>query len=191
MCEPVTSSLVTAGYMSASTAATIATVVSVGQVAGLAMSAYGVYADSQAQKDQANYQAGVARNNKIISDRNAADITKQGKDEANRYRARVRQLEAQQTVSLVAQGADVTEGSNVDLLADTAELGEFDAQIIESNAGRAAYNARVEGMNFQAQAGLYKAKANAQMPAFSGATTLLSGAGQVNNRWNSTKKAGN
>jgi len=189
MCEPVTASLVAGGYMSAATASTIATVVSVGSVAGMAMSAYGVYADSQAQKDQANYQAGVARNNKIISDRNAADITKQGKDEANRYRSRVRQLEAQQTVSLVAQGADVTEGSNVDLLADTAELGEFDAQIIESNAGRAAYNARVQGMNFEAQAGLYRAKANAQSPAFSAGTTLLSGAGQVADRWNSRRKA--
>ncbi|MBL4861382.1 MAG: hypothetical protein JKX96_11235 [Acinetobacter sp.] len=183
MCEPVT---LTALGMSASAAATTASVM---QVAGLAFSAYGAYQKSQATKDQADYQSAVARNNKIVSDRNAVAITKQGKDEANRYRSRVRQLEANQIVGLVGQGVDVTEGTSVDLLADTAELGEFDAQTIESNAGRASYNARVQGMNFESQAGLYRAKANAQSPAFSAGTTLLSGAGQVADRWVSTRKA--
>ncbi len=183
MCEPTT--LVALG-MSASAAATTTAVIA---TAGLAMSAYGAYANAQSQKDQANYQSAVARNNKIISDRNARDITRQGEDEANRYRAKVRRMSAEQTVGLAGQGVDVTEGTSIDLLADTAELGEFDAQTIKSNAGREAYNARVQGMNFEAQAGLYKAKADAQSPAFSAGTTLLAGAGQVSDRWNTARKA--
>lgn len=183
MCEPT---ILVAMGMSASAAATTTAVVA---TAGLAFSAYGAYQQSVATKDQANYQAAVSRNNKIIADRSAVDITKQGKDEANRYRAKVRQLEAEQTVGLAGQNVDVTEGTSVDLLADTAELGEFDAQMIESNAGREAYNARVRGMNFGTQADLYKAKADAQSPAFSASTTLLSGAGQVADRWSSTRKA--
>ena len=180
MCEPTT---------------VIALGVTVGQamtavsIAGLAMSAYGAYQSSKAAKDEASYQEGVARNNKIIADRNAADITKQGKDEANRYRSRVDRMQADQTVGLAGQGVDVTEGSSIDLLADTGGLGEFDAQTIESNAGREAYKSKVQGMNFESQANLYKAKASAQNPAFAAGTTLLSGAGQVSDRWNSTAKA--
>ena len=154
-------------------------------VAGLVMSAYGDMQQSKAAKSQANYQAAVSRNNRIIADRNAADIEKQGKEDANRHRAKVRQMEANQIAGLAGQGVDVTQGTSIDLLADTAELGEFDAQVIESNAGREAYNARVQGMNHGSQAGLYDAKASAQNPTMAGATSLLSGAGQVSDRWNS------
>ena len=181
MCEPTT--LVAMG-MSAQAAATTAAVV---QGVGLAMSAFGAYQQVQAGKDQADYQAAVSRNNKIIADRNAEDIEKRGKDEANRYRARVRQLEAEQAVGLAGQGVDITEGTSVDLLADTAELGEFDAQIIESNANREAYNARVQGINYGNQANLYEIQSNSQNPLFSAGTTLLSGAGQVADKWYSNK----
>lgn len=183
MCEPTT--LVALG-VGAKTAATIATVT---QVAGLAMSAYGMYNQSKAAQGEADYQAGVARNNQIIANRNAESIEKQGEMEANQYRARVRQMQADQTVGLAGQGVDVSEGTSVDLLADTAELGEFDAQVIKSNAGREAYNAKVQGMNYESQAGLYDAKSSSQNPLFSAGTTLLSGAGQVADRWNSTRKA--
>jgi len=180
MCEPTT--VIVGGI-------TLGQIATAASVAGLAMSVYGSYQAAQSQKDEANYKAGVARNNKIISDRNAASITKQGEDEANKYRSRVRQMEADQIVGLAGQGVDVTEGSSIDLLADTAELGEFDAQTIRSNAGREAYNARVQGSNYQSQAGLYKSQADAQSPIFSAGTTLLSGAGQVADRWNSRRKA--
>tara|TARA_R110000851_G_scaffold5398_1_gene22362 strand:- start:5115 stop:5663 length:549 start_codon:yes stop_codon:yes gene_type:complete len=180
MCEPTT---IIVGSITLGQIATAAS------IAGMAMSAYGAYQGSEAKKDTANYQAGVARNNKIISDRNAAAITKQGVEESNRYRAKVRQMEANQMVGLVGQGVDLTEGSSIDLLADTAGLGEFDAQVIESNANREAYNAKVQGMNYESQAGLYKAKANAQSPAFAAGTSLLSSAGQVSDRWKSTAKA--
>jgi hypothetical protein len=99
----------------------------------------------------------------------------------------VRQLEAEQMVGLAGQGVDVTEGTSVDLLADTAELGEFDAQIIESNAAREAYNARVQGINYGNQANLYAAQADSISPLFSAGTTLLSGVGQVADKWNYNK----
>lgn len=183
MCEPTT--LVALG-VGAKTAATIATVT---QVAGLAMSVYGAYSQSKAKQGEADYNAAVSRNNKVLADRKANEITKQGEVEANQYRERVRQLQADQTVGLAGQGVDVSEGTSVDLLADTAELGEFDAQVIKTNAGRQAYNAKVEGMNNEAQAGLYDIQSDAQTPFLSAGTTLLSGAGQVADRWNSVRKA--
>lgn len=148
------------------------------------MSAYGSYQESKAQKQQAEYQAAVARNNQIIADRNAKEIEKRGEIEANRYRAQVRQKMADQMVGLAGQGVDVTTGTSIDLLADSAELGELDAQTIRSNASREAYNQRVAGMNYGAQAGLYQSQADNQSPLMSGVSSLLSGAGTVADRWN-------
>lgn len=170
-------------------------------------------ANLQAQAAQANYQAQVARNNQIIAERNAvrhqeiserraSEIEKQGEREANQYRRKVREFSANQLVTMAGQGADVTVGSNVDLLADTARLGEFDAQTIEYNANKAgedtrykgamdAYSARVQGSNYGASAGLYesqsanyKSQASNVSPFFSGISGLLQGASTVSSKWN-------
>lgn len=163
------------------------TVMAIASIGSTIMSTYGAYQQAKAQKQQAEYQSAVARNNQIIAERNAKEIEKQGKTEANRYRARVEQLSAEQTVGLAGQGVDVTEGTSIDLLSDTAELGEFDAKKIESNAGRQAYNARVQGMNYGAQAGLYSAQAGAINPLFEGVSTLLSTGTSAASKWQTYK----
>jgi hypothetical protein len=152
-------------------------------VAGVVMSAYGSMQESKAQQNQANYQAAVANNNSIIANRNADAIQKQGDANANVNRRNVRDQIANQTVSLAAQGGDVTVGSNIDLLADQAEFGEKDSLQIEANARTQANNARAGGMNDAAQAGLFTAQANNINPGMAGATTLLSGAGSVASKW--------
>jgi len=171
---------------SAATIATIQTVSAVASVAGTVMSSIGAMNQAKAAKDQANYQAAVARNNKVIADRQAESMLKQGEEAANQQRLKARQLAGRQLVSLAAQGVDVTVGSSVDLLADTAELTAFDAQKIKGNAAQAAYEKRVQGDNFQTQAGLYDAKASAQNPALAGASTLFSGLGSVASNWKSS-----
>lgn len=160
------------------------TVMDVVGVAAAGLSAMSSYQDSQARKAQADHQAQMSRNNQIIANRNAEEILKQGKEEANRYRGHVDQLKANQMVSLVAQGTDVTEGTSIDLLADTAEQGERDARTIESNADREAYNARVQGMNYGSQANLYEVQAASYNPLMAGVSSLLSGAGTVADKWN-------
>lgn len=152
-------------------------------LASTAMGAYGSYTQSKAMQQQAEYQAAVNRNNQIIANRQAEDALKRGELEAQQYRSRVRNIQAEQLVSMAAEGADVTFGSNVDLLAETAELGELDAQRIRSNAEREAYNLRTQGMNFGAQAGLNRARASAENPLLAGGTSLLSGASTVASRW--------
>jgi len=200
MCEPITLG-VAATAATSSTAATAATAGLFGvggafsamttlgtlaSVASVGMGVMGAMGNSQAQQDQSAYQAGVARNNKIIADRNAATIKEQGTREANRYRSRVRGMIADQTINLVG-GGDVSTGSTVDLLADTAEFGEMDAQTIEANAADGAYNAKVQGNNFGNQANLYKAQSESQNPLFSGVSSLMSGAGTVAHRWSMRK----
>lgn len=159
------------------------TTIAIMGIASTAMSAYGSYQQAKAQEQQAEYQAAVSRNNQIIANRQAEDVRKLGKDEANRYRRDVDLKAAEQMVGLAGQGVDVTDGTSIDLLADTKELGEQDATMIEANAEREAYKYEVQGMNFGAQSNLYKSQASNANPMFAGVSSLLSGGTTVASRW--------
>jgi hypothetical protein len=150
---------------------------------GLAMSAVGAAQTSAAQQEQAEFQSKVATNNRILAERDAAAIEKRGEDAASLHKLQAEQLASRQLVSLAGQGVDVSEGSSVDLLADTAELAEFDAAVIRGNAAREAYNMRVRAANFGSQANLFSATAANESPLFAGTSTLLSGAGTVAENW--------
>ncbi len=154
--------------MAAETAATVATVIEAASVAatigGGVMSVMSARNQAQAAQDQANYQAAVQRNNAIIQERNAQEQIRQGELDARQQRALGERFAAEQTALMAAQGADVTEGSNVDLLADSAEASKLEEGIIRNNAERRAYQFRVAGNNANAQAGLYQTQADSQNP---------------------------
>jgi len=154
-------------------------------IAGVAMSTISGYNQSKAAQDQAKYQAAVSRNNQIIADRQAEDTLKRGEIAANAQRLKAQQFASRQFVTMAGQGVDVTNGSSVNLLADTAELGQFDAEKIKGNARQASYEQRVQGYNAGTQAGLYDAQARAQNPLLAGTSTFFSKAGNVASRWQS------
>ena len=156
------------------------TAVAVGvAVVGAAMSGYGMYQQSQAQKAQAEYQSAVARNNQIIGEQNAADARKRGELEANKHREKVQALKGSQKAAMAAGGFEIDSGSNLDVLSDTAQLGELDALTILNNAEREAYQHKVAAMNSGAQANLYGMAADAQNPLLSGSTALIGGLGNA------------
>lgn len=152
-------------------------------LAGTGLSAYGMYTQSQAMKDQAAYQAAVQRNNQLIANRQAEDVLQRGQLQERQYRSRVAQIKSEQLVGLVGQGVDVTEGTSVDLLSETAALGELDAQTIRANAERAAYDTRVQATNFGASAQMSQLRSEAENPLVAGGGTLLSGLGSVASKW--------
>ena len=136
---------------------------------------------ASAQAAQANYQAQVAENNRIIAERLAVDAEQRGEIDVRRHRQQVEQLKGRQVAALAASGVDVASGSPLDVLADTAGLGEIDAQTIRHNAAREAWGYRVEGSNQGAQAGLLRHQA---ANTSSGAVgTLLTGVGGIADRW--------
>lgn len=175
MCEAITA-------MSAST---------LFQGAGLVFSAFGAFQNAQAQQDAAAYNAAVARNNQIIADGQADDAIRRGELDEMRHRIRVAQTQGQQRSALAAQNLDLTDGSALDTVLDTAEFGELDALIIRNNAEREAYGYRVQGMNAGAQAALYQSQANNTSPFLAAAGTALTGAGQVANNWNNLSGGSN
>lgn len=163
-----------------------------GAVLGTVVGAVGQIQEGQALKEQAAYQAAVARNNQILAERAAQDALDRGKIEEQRQRSATKQLQGRQRAVLAANGVVVDVGSALDITSDTAAIGELDALTIRSNAEREALGFRTQGMNFQAEADLAKAKGEAASQAgYMGAMgTLLSGGGQVAQKWYNFKKTG-
>lgn len=175
MCDPVTGAVTLSSFM--------AVAGPVAAVGGTLLSAYGAQQASKAREDTFAYQAAVDRNNQIIEERRAVDALKRGEIEERQQKLRTSQAIAKQTVGLVGQGVDVTFGSSVDLLADTAELGAYDAAVIRGNVQREAAGIRGEAATFGAQATLSRARSEAESPLLAGGATLLTGAGNVAAQW--------
>lgn len=160
MCEPITITL-----------AAIA-------IAGTAASAYSTYQQAKTAKGQAKYQEGVANNNKIIADRAADDAIKRGEVEEARKRQDIELLKGKQIAGFAGSGTDLSSGSALDVIGETAALGELDALTIRSNYAREAYEKRVQGTNFQAQSLLYNYQRQSINPATSAGLTFITSAGQ-------------
>lgn len=170
-------------FIAAETAALMMNASLAGTALSTGMQVYGQVQQSKAAQNQANYQAQVSANNKVIADRRASDAEKRGEIEERKHRLKVEQLKGRQRSALSASGFAIDEGDAIGILEDTAEMGEFDALTIRHNSEVEAYNHRVEGMNHQAQSGLYKGQANAQSPLMAGGSALFSGASSVADKW--------
>lgn len=175
--------------ISASTAAAI----SVGtSLVGFAMQAKGQSDAAKAQAGQYQYQAAVDRNNKIISDRQAADAIDRGKADEESHRRKVNSIKADQRVGFAARGIDLGSDVVTETLADTAMLGELDALTIRSNAARESYGYQVQGMNYEASAlnnttAAKNAKSAGKTSVF---TTILSGASTLGGQYADYKQKG-
>ncbi len=133
------------------------------------------------QSDQANYMAQVARNNQQIADWNAQRALEQGQLQEDQQRLKTAQQIGSQRAALAAQGGDVNSGSGIDLIGDTARMGELDARTIRNNAELDAWNDRLEGNTYGGRANLYATQAsNAWLPFNN---SLLGSAVGLARRW--------
>ena len=148
---------------------------------GTVVSAAGAAQQQRAAQSQAQFQAGLARNNAIIAQQNAADAKDRGKADAEEHRDRVEQQKGAVKADQAGSGflVDDPGSTNVDLLADVAEAGALDIRRIEQNTDREVRRALIQGDNFTAQASLYGIKASSYSPGTAAAGTLLSGAAQA------------
>lgn len=179
MCEPVTISTTT--MMVASMAASA-------MAAGV--SAYGSVQQGKAQEKQADYQAAVGRNNAIIAERQATDAEERGAAAELSQRRQTAALAGKQRAGMAANGLDLSSGSPLDILGDTAQFGELDALTVRSNAAREAWGFRNQRDQFTSDAGATKiAGRNAKSASYIGAgSSLLSSAGTVAGNWSTYKK---
>ncbi len=123
-------------------------------IAGTALGAVGSYQSGKAQAAAYGYQARVAAENQKIAMNNAAMERQLGLEEARRQRISTLQAIGKQEVSLAANGVDVGYGTSLDIIEDTAMLGELDALTIEYNSEKKARNYEIEASNFANEANL-------------------------------------
>lgn len=150
-----------------------------------AMQVMGQSQQAQAQANAARYQAQVARNAQVVAGYNADNARKTGLINEDKQREQTSLIEGKQRAALASQGGDVTDGSAVDIIGDTARAGTVDALTIRSNAARQAWGYEVAGAGYGAQAGLsdmQAANATANLP-FAIGSSLLGGASSIANKW--------
>lgn len=146
-------------------------------LAGTALGAVGQIQQGQAAAEAGRYNAKVAEMNAAISERQARDALERGKLEEQKKRTQVQQVLGRQKAAMAANGVDVSFGSPLDTLVDTATMGEIDALTIRSNSAREAYDYRVRAANGQAQATLDRMNADSAETGgyLAAAGTLLTG----------------
>lgn len=148
---------------------------------GTVVSAAGQIQAAQAQSQAAEYNAKIGEMNARISERRARDAIERGKSEEQRKRLEVSRILGQQQTAMAANNVDLTFGSPLDTIVDTAVMGELDALTIRSNTYREAYDREVDAANQRAGAQLNRMEARAakQGGYLSAFGTVLGGVGDA------------
>lgn len=153
----------------------------VATVASTAVGAVSAVQSGKAKAAQYQYQAKVAQDNAKIARQNAAQERQSGLEKARLQRIKTLQTIGSQQVAMAANGIDVTSGTALDTIEDSAQMGELDALMIEYNAERKAQNYEQTANNYlnQSTLDLYASK-NAKREGYMNATaTALKGVGSL------------
>lgn len=153
-------------------------------ILGTGISAFGSLSNSKAF----SYQSQVARNNQIIAEQNAIFEEQKGVIDEQTQRLRTAQGVGQEIASAGASGLDVNSGSKVDVRRSLQAVGDLDALTIRDNATRRSAAYRAQGANFGAEASLKKSAARFAM--LDPASSILSGATSVADKWLTYKQQG-
>jgi hypothetical protein len=145
------------------------------------MGAAGQMQQTQATAAADRYNAQIADMNARLAERRAKDAIERGAKEEQRKRMEVAKIVGAQKAAMAASGVDLTFGSPLDVIVDTAVLGELDALTIRSNAYREAHDHRVDAVSRRAGAQLHRMQARSATAGgyLQAAGTILGGAGKA------------
>ena len=142
------------------------------------VSVVGTLVGAKAQANAANAQAQQAENNKIIAQRNAEDSRNRGvvaqQDNQLKTRARI----GMQKNALSERSIEVSSGSALEILSDTAMTGKLDELTIRSNYEKEAIGYETQAYNFSVDAAIKRSEAKNAMTAgiFGAVGTAFDGA---------------
>ena len=108
---------------------------------------------AKATQAQYNYQAQVDRRNAQIAQQNADQKRQEGIEEARQQRIRTLQAVGSQQAAMAANGIDISSGTALDIIGDTAATGELDALTT-------MYNSETEARAFEYQSNNFKNQSN-------------------------------
>ncbi len=164
---------------------------------GLATTALGAVMSFQSQRRQAKaakqsaeFNAAVSRNNAIVADQQAGAAHDVGKVKAAQEGLSARRLIGLQRASAGGSGGALSGESFQQTFADTAGLGNINANNQRAIAARESLGFTTQAQNFRAQAGLITAEGSNRASALNAQATasLITGAGSVATKWNSFRK---
>lgn len=158
------------------------------QATGAVLGATTAYGNSKAAKGAAQANARIQDLNAQMAEWQAADAIKRGDRAAGVSRMRTRQFKGGQRAAMAANGVDLSFGSALDILNDTDQFGEIDAETIRDNAAREAWALRQQAAGLSVDATMYRARAAGESPLMAASTSLLTSAGRVADRWYSDVK---
>lgn len=178
--------------------ATIATVASIAVTA--ISTGVGMYAQQQAQAAQersakaaATYNAQVAENEAATQRQLAQNEISKGIADRERQQRQAARAMGEMRANMGASGFEMDSGSNLSLLAESAQEHQYDSNVIMSNANQAAWQHLVAANSAQNQQGFYnwqRSNAGSGQTAtnLAMAGTLLGGIGQGIGIYNNYQK---
>ena len=149
---------VTLASQAAATAASVMAVganilLGAGAIASVGSGVIGAVQQGKAAQAQMNYQAQVERRNARIAQQNADQKRQEGIEESRLQRIKNLQKVGSQQAALAANGVDVSEGTALDIIEDTAAMGELDALTTR-------YNYETQALAYEQQRDNYNNQAN-------------------------------
>lgn len=159
-----------------------ATVAAIAAVASAGTGALSAYQQANSAKAQANYQSKIASNNAIIAQQNADRLRMNKETAEDDQRQRVAMTKGAARARLAANGLlvdDTGDSTAQTLVQDIVETGEYDVLKLRDNYDQEIRNAQLQGMNYQAEAGLQSLKASSYSGATAAAGSLLGSATKV------------
>jgi hypothetical protein len=147
--------------------------------------AVGAVASGMAQKNAAEYQAQVARNNAIAAENMRKYEIQKGLLDAEEQDRQNADLKGKQQAAMAASGFDMNEGTMREIGVSQTILGRTDS-LRRAHAGElAGWKLQGQANNFRAEAQLAESKGkNAMLAGFIGAgSSLIGGAGGFASKW--------
>jgi len=152
--------------------------VAIGGAIGAITSIIGTVVGAVGAISSANAQAAAATFRQKQEAMLAEDALKRGAQQEEAQRRKTSALYSRQKAVMAASNLDVGSGSALQILGDTAQLGELDAQVIKDNARRQENyhmaNSTLSGM---------EAKSAKQAGAINAFSTVISGVSSLAGKW--------
>lgn len=118
---------------------------------------------AKAESAAASYNSKVATMNATLADRASKDALERGMLEEQKKRSETSQLIGQQRANMAANGVDLSFGSPLDLMVDTAKMGELDALTIRKNTYSEERDLRQNANNYRAESSMSAASAKSAL----------------------------
>ena len=152
-------------------AATAIGAMTTASLVGTGLTAYSAY-------QQGQYTQDINNRNAQVDKLKTTEAQNMGADAMAQQRARTAQILGSQRAAFGASGLEGTTGSAGDIMADTARMGEQDAQTVRTNALKTAWGYQQDALSEQSQGSMA-----GQAGTLNAVGTLLGGGAQAYGMW--------